>query len=122
MASRDVVRALAFGRIALGVALLLRPRVASVWVGPVGASSGVSVLARALGIRDALLGGMLLHVLDNPQVARRWVTACGVCDVVDGAAAAAVRDDLPPVRGRLGALFALGAGVAHLALSDRVGR
>jgi hypothetical protein len=118
---RDAVRILAIGRIALGVAMLLFPRIAAAaWVGRDAATPGASVLARALGVRDAVFGGMLLHTLDHPQVAQRWTAACGACDLVDGSAAVAVRSSLPPVRGRAGAVFALAAGAAHLALSRQL--
>jgi hypothetical protein len=119
--SRDVVRVLAIGRIALGVAMLLAPRrAAAAWIGPAADTAGATVLARALGVRDAVFGGMLLHTRSSPQIARRWTATCGACDVVDGASAWAVRGSLPPIRGRAGALFALGAGAAHLALAQRL--
>ena len=121
MSSRDAVRALAIGRIAVGVAYVLAPRrAASVWIGRAGETGGASVFARAAGIRDAVFGGMLLHTLSHPQVARRWTATCGACDLVDGAAAWAVRSSLPPARGRAFALFAFGAGAAHLALAQQL--
>ena len=121
MASRDAVRFLAIGRIVLGVAMLLLPRrTAAAWVGADADTAGASVLGRALGVRDAVFGGMLLHTLAQPQVAQRWTATCGVCDTVDGLAALAVRDQLPTARGRLGGLFALGSGLAHLGLSRQL--
>ena len=121
MSSRDAVRALAIGRIAFGVALVLAPRRASsAWLGVSGDTGAASVLGRAVGIRDVVFGGMLLHTLSHPQVARRWTATCGACDLVDGSAALAARSSLPPVRGRAGALFALGAGAAHVALAQQL--
>ena len=121
MAPRDAVRALAIGRIAIGVAMLVAPRTAmGLWVGKDVDTAGASVMGRALGVRDAVFGGMLLHTLDHPQVAQRWTATCGACDTVDGLAAAGVRSSLPPVRGTLGTLVALGSGAAHLALSRQL--
>jgi len=118
VAPRDAVRALAIGRIVLGVLLVLAPRRAAAgWVGHDALSPGASVIARALGVRDAIFGGMVLHTVDHPQVGRRWLGACAVADAVDAAAAFAVRDDLPPVRGRLGMLVAGGSAVAHAAFA-----
>jgi hypothetical protein len=72
-------------------------------------------------VRDAIFGGMVLHTVDHPQVGKRWLAACAVADGVDFAAAFAVRDELPPVRGKLGMLVAGGAAVAHAALAQGAG-
>ncbi len=122
MAPRDAARALAIGRIVIGVLLVLAPRRAAAgWVGADALTPGASVIARALGVRDAIFGGMVLHTVDHPQVGKRWLAACAVADGVDFAAAFAVRDDLPPVRGKLGMLVAGGAAVAHAALAQGAG-
>lgn len=121
MAPRDAIRILAFGRIAIGVSTLMFPRLAmGSWVGRQAHTAAMSVAGRALGVRDAIFGGMLLHTLDHPQVAQRWAATCGACDVVDGVAALNVRSELPPVRGLAGTLLALGSGAAHLALSRQL--
>ena len=92
--ARAAARALAAGRIVLGAAL-----------------------ARALGVRDVLLGAMVLHTVDHPEVAPRWLAATAACDAVDFAAGAAVRSELPRVRGALGMAVAGGAAVAGAGLS-----
>jgi hypothetical protein len=121
MAPRDTVRALAVTRIALGAGLLLAPRRGgAAWVGGDGATPGASALARAVGIRDVVFGGMLLHTLDHPQVAQRWTATCGLVDAVDGTAVLAVRDQLPGGRGLLGSLVGFGSAVVHLALSRQL--
>ena len=121
MAPRDAVRVLAVSRIAIGVAVMLAPRTTmGMWVGRDASSDGAAVMGRALGIRDAVFGGMLLHTLSSPQVAQRWTATCGACDTFDGLASVAVRDGLPPVRGPLGTLLAFGSGAAHLALSRQL--
>ena len=121
MSPHDAVRGLAIGRIAIGVALVLFPRfVGRRMVGDDGARTAVTVLSRALGIRDAVLGGMLLHTLSNPQVAKRWISTCGAVDAVDLTAAFLARDGLP---GRLRLMFYLVAGgsaAAHTALAQQL--
>jgi hypothetical protein len=118
---RAAARVLAFGRIAIGAALLAAPRRAAAgWVGADGRRSGATVLARALGAREALLGFMVLHTLDHPEVAPRWLSATAACDALDLAAAAAVRDDLPRVRGALGMAVAAGGAGAGLALARAI--
>jgi hypothetical protein len=115
---KEALRALAFGRIALGLLLVLFPRLgASLWIGRGAHAPGVSILGRALGIRDAIFGGMVLHTADRPEVSQRWLKACATADVVDGVAALSVRRELPPVRGLGGAAVALGSAVAHAGLA-----
>jgi hypothetical protein len=114
MAPRDTARALGLSRIAFGAGMILAPRAsARPFLGADGTTPGATVLARAAGIRDAILGGMILHTVDNPQVSRRWLTACAACDLVDGLAALSARDGLPRVRGLAFAAMGLGAAVAH---------
>lgn len=97
MSPRDVARVLAAGRIAIGAALLATPRLSlGVWIGRDAAVAGaVAPVGRALGIREVVLGGMLLHTIDRPQVAVRWLRAVAVCDAVDLVATVAARRALP---------------------------
>jgi hypothetical protein len=64
---RALARQFAFGRIAMGAALLVVPGlVAAPWVGRETASRpGVHVLLRALGVRDLVLGLGLKTALDR---------------------------------------------------------
>ena len=121
MTPRDAARALAVGRMAIGAACVVAPRIAgATWIGPDARRPGTTVFARALGARDVLLGGMVLHTIDNAEVAPRWLSATAACDAVDFASAAAVRSELPAVRGAFGIALAGGAAVAGLALSRAV--
>ncbi|MEA2180734.1 MAG: hypothetical protein QOG77_4031 [Solirubrobacteraceae bacterium] len=89
-------RAIAAGRIAAGLALLLAPgRTSRAWVGDHGPAG--EVLTRCVGIRDLVMGGIALHTVDHPQVGPRWVATCAVADAVDGLASYAARRALPPV-------------------------
>ena len=118
MDPRDAARLVAAGRIAIGAACVIAPRTAgATWIGPDARRPGATVFARALGARDVLLGAMVLHTVDRPDVGPRWLASTAACDAVDFAAAAAVRDDLPRVRGVLGMALAGGASVAGFALA-----
>lgn len=121
MTSQQAVRGLALGRIAFGTALLLAPRAAAAgWIGPEAQGGGATVLARALGARDAFMGLMTLHTVGRPDVGRRWASACAVIDAIDGAATAAGRRELPPVGAGVAMTVAFGSAAAHAALSQRV--
>lgn len=121
MSPRDAVRGLAIGRIVLGVSLLLFPRlVGRLSIGPDADSAAVTVLSRALGARDAVVGGMMLHTLQNPQVAQRWIKTSAALDAVDCTAAFLARDGLPPSRRALFYALAGGSAVAHTVLAPRL--
>ncbi len=119
---RHVVRLLAIGRVALGLAMLVLPgRALRPWIGDTDRSA--RVLVRGLGIRDLVLGVGTLRALDagDPSV-REWVTAGGASDATDAVATLAAGRALS-LRGRL-----LGVAVAGLAAAasfgarDRMGR
>jgi hypothetical protein len=112
---RDAARAIAVGRIAFGVGAIVAPRLATgLWVGPEGAAPGTTVLARALGVRDVLLGFMALHTLDHAPVAARWQASLAACDAVDGLATRAARRS-PAV-----AALALATAATEVALSRQL--
>ena len=119
MKPRDGARALHAGRIAFGVGLMLAPRLtAGAWIGARNITPGVTVLARALGARDALMGALALHTLDHEQVGPRYLASMAAVDAVDAAAALAVLPHLPRGRGTLGVLVAGGSAAAGVALSQ----
>jgi hypothetical protein len=111
MQPRDAARAYGAGRVALGAAMLLAPRlIGRVWLGaPADTPAGATVV-RALAAREVVLGGMALHTVDHPEVAPRWQRACAALDAVDLAATAAARPSLPPVGSAL--VMAMAAGGA----------
>lgn len=83
-------------RIVVGGALVVAPEAASAgWIGKHANRKPVTVLARALGVRDAALGMGLLRALGRPEEARPWLAACAAADMVDLGATLAVRDELP---------------------------
>lgn len=100
MSPRDLARALAGGRITIGAALLATPRLSlRMWIGRDAAAPAVAAVGRALGIREVVLGAMLLHTIDRPQVAQRWLRAVAACDALDLVATLAAWRALP-ARGR----------------------
>lgn len=119
MNPRDGARALALGRVAVGSALMLFPRLAGRgWLGDAVDAPGGQVAIRALGVRDAIMGAIVLHTVDHQDVGPRWVATCAVADAVDLLATLAVRDRLPPVTGTLLVpAIAGGATVAGLAFA-----
>jgi hypothetical protein len=112
MAPRDAARVLAAGRIAIGAALLAAPRLTlGMWIGRESADRSVAPVGRALGVREVLLGGMLLHTLDRPQVGSRWLRMLAACEAVDLAATVMAGRALPPA-GRALVVAMAGAGAA----------
>ncbi|MGI9098074.1 MAG: hypothetical protein ACR2H2_06195 [Solirubrobacteraceae bacterium] len=108
MAPRDYARAINLARIALGLSLLLAPRrSASAWVGADAHRPGTAVIARAHGVRDAVVGVIALQTVDDPLYGPRCQRLAGLCDAVDLGATLMARRSLP----RTGVLVGLLAGV-----------
>lgn len=103
--------ALALNRIAFGVGYIAAPeRTGGGWIGKPAKQGGTTVLTRALGARDLVLGaGALWAMRRGAESSRPWFAAHAVADATDLAATVAAKDDLP----RSGFRFALGmAGVS----------
>lgn len=114
----QATRALAAGRVAVGTALVVAPRLAGRgWMGDAVDQPGTRVAIRALGIRDALMGAIALHTAEHRQVAPRWAAACAVADAVDFGATLVARGSLPPVTRDVSLGVAGGAALMGLALS-----
>ena len=112
MRTRDVARVMAAGRVAIGAALLVAPRLSlGMWIGRAAAAGPVAAPARALGIREVALGTMALHVVDEPDVGAGLLRTLALCDGVDLLATLALRGALPPA-GRALIVAMAGAGVA----------
>ncbi len=117
-----LARGLAAGRLALGVGLMAAPTPLSRgWLGEVAEQPAGQVAMRALGVRDAILGGLTLHTLSHPEVGPRWMATCAVADTVDFAATVAGRKGLPPQAAGVIAL-AGGSAVAGFALAAALKR
>jgi hypothetical protein len=93
---RHGARAVAAGRVALGLTALAWPRVvARPWVGPADNVTG-RVFGRALGGRDLALGlGAVAALESQSENASGWVAAGALCDALDVAASLASWRELP---------------------------
>ena len=119
MEPRDVARVYGAGRVAVGAALLIAPRaLGRVWLGRPADTPAGAVSMRALGLRDAVLGGMALHTVDHPEVAPRWQRTCAAVDALDLFATAAARDALP----RVGSALVMGMAAAGAAVGGWLGQ
>ena len=120
------VRAVAFGRIALGVSYLAAPGLAlRLWPGRDSSSDADSALlrlmARSTGGRDIGLGlGALLAQRHDAPV-RGWLEAGMLADVVDAVAIALAFRHLPGRKAVLMMGAALGTAVAGRQLAASVG-
>ena len=106
-----LAKGLAINRVAFGVGYIAAPeRTGSGWVGKAAKKGGATVLTRALGVRDLVLGaGALWAMRQGDGAARPWFAAHAVADATDLAATVVAKDSLP----RSGFRFALAmAGVS----------
>lgn len=93
-------RAVAAGRVALGLAALASPAVpARPWVGAAADDLAARVFGRALGARDIALGlgalAALQHPADEPGSAGAWVAAGALSDALDVVASVSSWRELP---------------------------
>jgi hypothetical protein len=116
MDARDLALQLAFGRIAIGTALVVAPGLlARAWVGRDGAAPGAMVVTTGLGAREVALGLGAVRALRGGRDAAPWLRGAALADVADVVATLRARDELPAV-GAIG-VAALAAGSAALSLS-----
>jgi hypothetical protein len=124
---RHGARAVAAGRVALGLTALVWPSVpARPWVGGAADELGARVFGRALGARDLALGLGALAALQGPAArqgpatgvgpASAWVAAGALSDALDVAASLASWRELP----RVGRWFVVGSA-AGAALAGAAG-
>ncbi len=112
MDQHHALRMLAVGRIGVGAALVIVPRVAGRgWFGDVVDSPGAKVAIRALGIRDLALGLGTYRALETDTDAESWVNLGIACDAVDAAATALALRDLPT----MGAMRAIAVAASAVA-------
>lgn len=122
MDSRLAMKTLGAGRLAIGLGLLAAPvALGRPWIGEAADQPGGQVALRALGVRDALLGLMAVHVAGaaDPLVAARWSAAIAACDVVDGVSTVGAAGSLPP-RAQGVTAIALGAAAAGFAVAAQL--
>jgi hypothetical protein len=115
---RDGARAVAAGRVALGLTALAWPSVpARPWVGASADDLAARVFGRALGARDLALGLGALAALQGADrgPAGTWIAAGALSDALDVAASLASWRDLPRVSRWLVVASAGGAALAGAA-------
>ena len=85
MDAKDIARAAAGARVAIGVALLAAPALsAKRWLGDVSARPGAQVAISGLGGRDLALGlGALWALGGRKRDARPWLIGSAVADTAD---------------------------------------
>lgn len=124
--ARAIARAVAVGRVGLGVSYLAAPgRALRAWPGrrPTDDDAGalLELLARTTGGRDIALGAGLLLALSHGAPVRGWVEAAMLADVVDAAAILLAFPHLPKVRAVLMLGAALGTAAAGRRLAASLG-
>jgi len=118
-----LVRAIALGRVALGLTFVVTPRaVAGFWTGDTVDRPDAVMLARGLGARDAAIGLGTLLALRAGQPLRHWLQIGAISDAAD--AALTVRSIVQGSRPRLGryaiAGLAASAAVGQVLLATRI--
>jgi hypothetical protein len=96
MTAETIAKQVAYGRVAIGAALVLAPKlVLRPWIGEVGNATGTRVLGAGFGARDLAMGAGTVHALRTGGPVRPWLLASAVVDAVDFAATFAGRRALP---------------------------
>ena len=96
MQPSTIAKQVAYGRIAIGAALMARPGlVTGRWIGPVAETPGGKVLAVAFGARDLAVGAGTAYVLHTGAAAKPWLVASVFTDVTDAVATFVARRSLP---------------------------
>jgi len=84
MEPRTIARILAFGRVAIGAALVVVPgRAGAGWVGEVSDRPGAQVALAATGARDVALGLGTAWAAGEKGGARPWLLASAGSDLID---------------------------------------
>lgn len=101
-------------RIALGIAAVVSPGLASRAMGGRGSDPIARLFARMLGGRDVALGLGTVIALDRGKPVRGWLEGSVLADTVDCLACVRAREDMSPVA--FGAAAGLGAASAILGI------
>ena len=119
--ARDLALSNARGRMAIGAALVLAPRLAGpMWIGRAADSRAVNVLARGLGARDVALGLGTAVALDRGAPVRGWLEGAALADGVDLVSTLLAGDSIPAGKRRAVLLIAGASLIACAALARMV--
>jgi hypothetical protein len=124
MAAESTERALAVnlgvGRVAIGAALWLTPRLASRLLGFDEPDGRTLTVARIAATRDVVLGAWQLSSLEDPEQRAKAAMSAAICDAGDTVAfVLALRDPATRTAGVRGVPLAAAATVAGLWLASR---
>lgn len=112
---------LARGRIAIGVAAVAAPGLATRVMGSRRASTGIApAFARMLGGRDIALGLGTVIALDRGKPVRGWLEGAALADAVDCVASVLARKDMSPRAFRATAGLGAASSLLGAALSRRL--
>jgi hypothetical protein len=118
-----LARGQAVNRVAIGAGLIALPGLfARVWIGSGASDDRAKVLARALGVRDLMLGAAALVALRDGDSAwvRRAFAAQAVADAVDFLAIVPAGSDVPLPSRILGGTMAAGSAAVAAAYAERL--
>jgi hypothetical protein len=115
------IRALAIGRIALGVGFILAPGMSvRSWLGREGDTPAARLAVRMVGGRDIALGVGTVLALNHGAPVRGWLEAGALSDATDFAASLAAARHLPKLRVIGAGMSAVGAVVFARRLISQV--
>jgi hypothetical protein len=113
--------ALARGRIAIGLAAVLAPRLATRAMSARRQTKGIApVFARMLGARDVALGLGTVIALDRGTPVRGWLEGSALSDTADAVACTLARDELTPTAFRVSAGLGGASALLGVALARRL--
>lgn len=96
MNDATLAMSVARGRIAIGIAAMVSPRLAARALGGRRDPQGIApLLARMLGARDVALGLGTVIALDRGKPVRGWLEGAALADSVDCAACLLAREEMP---------------------------
>jgi hypothetical protein len=105
--ARDLALLNARGRMAIGVSLVLAPRlIGPMWIGQGADRPVVKMMSRALGARDLALGLGVAVALDRGAPVRGWLEGAALADGMDLVATLLAGDSIPQGKRRRVALLA----------------
>lgn len=108
-------------RIAIGIAAVVSPRLATRAMSRGRASNEISALfARMLGARDVALGLGTVIALDRGAPVRGWLEGSALSDTVDCVACVLARDDMSPLAFRASAGLGAASAILGALLSGRL--
>ena len=121
MEDRDMARLLAWGRIGIGIAGVLMPRMlARIWTGTSQEEFPTNMLARGLGARDIAIGAGLLAALEGAGSPRPWLQAGAAADAADALGTLGSFSELGGLRATALLVTEVGATLLGLSLAEEL--